>query len=36
LGLKLTVTVDDVSENEIADAESYEEVSVSYTILIKL
>ncbi len=29
LGLKLTVTVDDVSEDETADAESYEEVRVS-------
>ena len=29
LGLKLTVTVDDVSEDDTADAESLEEVSVS-------
>ena len=29
LGLKLTVTVDDVSEDETTDAESLEEVSVS-------
>ena len=29
LGLKLTVTVDDVSENETTEAESLQEVSVS-------